>query len=354
MGASYKVFRNDSRPFFIIAKDYSVIKNKPCHLQNINFDNIVIINTRNSPVRVDRLFVDVYWGETLIQSSLVPHSDLGRTANCSYDNDCFHIPSNEGIGISQFFVSFYFAHIADRFEVRIDGDCPSSVSFGLVNYSQKTELSAPFKGGWVQVGNYHDIWSHRMLQNSEFGNDYIQVDAQLRPYAEDLYQTTEHHCYQAPIFSPASGKVVSICNEMPDNLNPYSLIELESVGQKYSEHFPNVGGGNFIVIDHLNGEFSFLGHLAKDSILPKIGDMVVKGERIAFAGNSGSSCISPHLHYQLMSSSDLNEAYTYPYQFENCSCSVFSPQMFHQFKRRQEHIDFFKDVSLQLLSTIFN
>lgn len=351
MEASYKVFRNDSRPFFIIAKDYSVIKNKSCHLQNINFDNIVILNTGKSPVRVNRLFVDVYWGETLIQSSLLSHGALGRTANCSYDNDCFNIPSNEGVGISQFFVSFYFAHIADRFEVRIDGDCPSSVSFGLVNYSQKTELSAPFKGAWVQVGNHHDIWSHRMLKNSEFGNDYIQVDEKLKPYRTNLGQLTEHYCYQAPIYAPASGQVVAVCNDLPDNLRPYNRADLENVVDIYSERVPNVGGGNFIIIDHQNGEYSFLGHLAKGSVLPKIGDMVKKGDQIASVGNSGSSSISPHLHYQLMNSCNLDLAYTFPYKFKDCFCSVFSPDMFEQFERSGEHIDFFNDVTLQLLST---
>ena len=53
------------------------------------------------------------------------------------------------------------------------------------------------------------------------------------------------------------------------------------------------------MIDHGNGEFSQLGHLKQGSVVVKPGDRVRQGQRIAQAGQSGTS-LFPHLHYQLV------------------------------------------------------
>jgi murein DD-endopeptidase MepM/ murein hydrolase activator NlpD len=57
-------------------------------------------------------------------------------------------------------------------------------------------------------------------------------------------------------------------------------------------------GGNYVVVDHLNGEFSWFGHLKQGSISAKIGQLVKQGEVIARMGASGDS-LFPHLHYEL-------------------------------------------------------
>jgi len=59
--------------------------------------------------------------------------------------------------------------------------------------------------------------------------------------------------------------------------------------------------GNYIVIDHGNGEFSHLGHLKPGSVKVAVGDKVRAGQAIAQVGTSGSS-LFPHLHYELAAS----------------------------------------------------
>ncbi len=54
--------------------------------------------------------------------------------------------------------------------------------------------------------------------------------------------------------------------------------------------------GNYVVIEHENGEYLFYGHLK--SILVKKGDIVKKGQVIGYSGNVGWS-IKPHLHYMV-------------------------------------------------------
>jgi murein DD-endopeptidase MepM/ murein hydrolase activator NlpD len=56
--------------------------------------------------------------------------------------------------------------------------------------------------------------------------------------------------------------------------------------------------GNYVVIDHGNGEFSHLGHLKPGSVKVAVGDKVRAGQTLAQVGTSGSS-LFPHLHYEL-------------------------------------------------------
>jgi murein DD-endopeptidase MepM/ murein hydrolase activator NlpD len=61
--------------------------------------------------------------------------------------------------------------------------------------------------------------------------------------------------------------------------------------------------GNYVVIDHGNGQRSLYLHLQKNSVPVRVGDTVAKGQRLGTVGNSGWICGNPgtHLHYQLQS-----------------------------------------------------
>ena len=56
--------------------------------------------------------------------------------------------------------------------------------------------------------------------------------------------------------------------------------------------------GNYVLIDHGNGEFSLGSHLRAGSVRVRPGQRVAAGEVVAEVGNSGSS-LGPHLHYEL-------------------------------------------------------
>ena len=62
----------------------------------------------------------------------------------------------------------------------------------------------------------------------------------------------------------------------------------------------NIGNnwGNTIVIKHLDGLYTKLSHLKKESIKIAKGDYVKKGDSLALVGNSGRSPF-PHLHFQV-------------------------------------------------------
>jgi len=58
--------------------------------------------------------------------------------------------------------------------------------------------------------------------------------------------------------------------------------------------------GNFIEIEHDNGEYSEYEHLKKGSILVKVGDKVERGEVIGYSGATGwLAHLGPHLHFMV-------------------------------------------------------
>ncbi len=61
--------------------------------------------------------------------------------------------------------------------------------------------------------------------------------------------------------------------------------------------------GNYIVIRHGDGLYSLYAHLKKGSLRVADGDTVKAGDIIAEVGNTGMST-APHLHFQLMTTSD--------------------------------------------------
>jgi murein DD-endopeptidase MepM/ murein hydrolase activator NlpD len=56
--------------------------------------------------------------------------------------------------------------------------------------------------------------------------------------------------------------------------------------------------GNFTLLDHGCGEFSFLAHFQQGSVVVRAGHSVHSGQLLGRCGNSGHSS-EPHLHYHL-------------------------------------------------------
>jgi murein DD-endopeptidase MepM/ murein hydrolase activator NlpD len=96
------------------------------------------------------------------------------------------------------------------------------------------------------------------------------------------------YCFDEPILAPADGTVVSVKDGHRDHhrttgwLDPlqYRLL------------------GNYVVIEHTGGEYSFLAHLKKGSVCVSEGEQVVQGEQIGRCGHSGNSS-EPHLHFHV-------------------------------------------------------
>jgi len=128
-------------------------------------------------------------------------------------------------------------------------------------------------------------------------------------------QNSEYPTYNQPIVADGPGVVVIAVDGVPDNT--------PGVVNKYDMH------GNFVVIDHQNGEFSLMAHLIPGSLKVRPGQPVNAGSEIGRCGNSGHSSM-PHLHWQVMTSAHAHMAQGVPPRLlpyeRNGSTSVELPQ----------------------------
>ncbi len=181
-------------------------------------------------------------------------------------------------------------------------------------YETKTALVLPVKGR-VLVWDGHDYHSHhrrmdytlsafrsrRMTTNFQrYGYDFVLVDEQGVMYrgapknSDDWYRgqpddNEEYFAFGQPVYAAGSGRVADVHDGEADNrrVNPIDFTKRETAV-----------GGNYVVIDHLNGEFSWFGHMKQGSIRVKPGQSVKQGEILGLIGASGDS-LFPHLHYEL-------------------------------------------------------
>lgn len=180
-----------------------------------------------------------------------------------------------------------------------------------INYQTKTDLELPFEEEWyVSVGGRTHL---------EGGHHFITRGSGQR-YAYDIGKIVDGSYYSgsggtnedtytfgARLNAPGDGKIIALENDIEDNIRPG--IVNDNINDS------NLGG-NYIMIDHLNGEYSFMAHFKKGSIIVSVGDMVVQGQEVGKAGNSGNSS-GPHLHYHLQNTPNNLDGIGLPAQFKN-------------------------------------
>jgi hypothetical protein len=197
-----------------------------------------------------------------------------------------------------------------------------------VFYETKTDLMIPVRGR-VLVWDGHDYQSHHRrfdytrppfpqlgskTNSQRYGYDLVVVNESGLMYGGDpkdgddwypgkLDRNEDYYGFGVPILATANGRVAALHDGKPDNRR-FNQAELAS------------RGGNYVIIDHLNGEYSWFGHLKQGSISVKIGQEVKQGEIIAQMGASGDA-LFPHLHYELRNGIGAREVEGLPSYFTN-------------------------------------
>ena len=99
----------------------------------------------------------------------------------------------------------------------------------------------------------------------------------------------DYYGFGQPVYAAGAGKVVFVQDAKPDN-RQFEAADLERDERAY--------GGNYVIIDHLNGEYSWFGHLKRGSARVRVDQTVAQGAVIGAVGASGSS-LFPHVHDEL-------------------------------------------------------
>jgi hypothetical protein len=182
----------------------------------------------------------------------------------------------------------------------------ASVEVAPVVYQARAKLQLPISGRMI-VWDGHDLLAHHrrwdylfepirafgfVSNPARYSYDLVPVDATGAMANGDESRNESWIGFRAPVRSPAAGTIAVVVDDQLDNRQ----FDTEDLKRDLMVVY-----GNRIVIDHGNGEFSVLAHLAERSAKVKVGDKVGAGQVIASIGASGSAMF-PHLHYQLQTS----------------------------------------------------
>ena len=198
---------------------------------------------------------------------------------------------------------------------RLPDDCDfiRQVSVTPRAYEGKTALTLPVRGK-VFVWEGHDFYAHHFrvpmgnarvksigitANSNEFASDFIYTDEMGGEYHGDPRKAENWYSYGKPIYAPGAGIVRETANDIPDNW--YKDAKATQIGHPTLPAGKDPKDiGNYVLIDHGDGEFSLLVHMKPGSVTVKPGDTVTQGQQIGQIGFAGDS-LFPHLHYSLMS-----------------------------------------------------
>jgi len=172
-----------------------------------------------------------------------------------------------------------------------------------LDYQTIVELELPFDNEWFVVWGGRTLAEnyHASLSDQKFAIDVVQIE-NGSTFMENGTQNENYYCFGDTIFAPGNGQIVEMKNSVEEN------IPGETNKQQLF--------GNYVIIDHGNGEYSVLAHFMKNSIVVNVGDFVTKGQTIGLTGNSGNST-EPHLHYHLQNKPSISRGKGLPAQFRN-------------------------------------
>ncbi|MCU1446768.1 MAG: peptidase [Cryobacterium sp.] len=188
-------------------------------------------------------------------------------------------------------------------------------------------LSLPFTGRWlVQNSPARRVPSHGSdLFGERYAIDFVGVDDRGRTAAHRDLSTVfgtepaeRFFGFGRPVLAPAAGTVTTVHFGEEDHearrsqfaLVPYALGQAARVRSGRS-----AVAGNHLVIALPDGAgYVALVHLRAGSVRVSVGETVTLGQPMASCGNSGNST-QPHLHLQVMDSTDLSVAHGVPLVF---------------------------------------
>lgn len=214
---------------------------------------------------------------------------------------------------------------------RLPNDCDFEVHTSVTPrlYDTRTALILPLAGK-IFVWEGHDFYAHHfripfsnprvkalgiVADSNNFAADFIYTDDQGHEYRGNPGHVENWYSYGKPIYAPGAGTVIAAANDIPDNW--FEDARATMIGHpKLAPGKDPDDIGNFVLIDHGDGEFSLLVHMKPGSVRVEPGEHVDAGQQVGQIGFSGDS-IFPHLHYSLMEGPHIMKDWGIPAYFSH-------------------------------------
>jgi murein DD-endopeptidase MepM/ murein hydrolase activator NlpD len=148
---------------------------------------------------------------------------------------------------------------------------------------------------------------HRWGLPEAFGYDIVRIGADDRSFRGQGTKFADYYAYGAPVLAAGDGVVVEVVDDQPEDANI-----LRRPGESFDAYGDRMGalqtallkkgdravGGDSVLIDHGNSEYSLYAHLQPTGITVKAGQRVKAGQPLGRLGSSGNTT-EPHLHFQV-------------------------------------------------------
>ncbi|MBM7633022.1 M23 family metallopeptidase [Geomicrobium sediminis] len=169
-------------------------------------------------------------------------------------------------------------------------------------YLPFTDKWFTYWGGDNELVNYHYTSPHQ-----RHAYDFIKHNGR-KSHDGPATKNRSYLAFGKPVIASAPGRVVEAITHVPDN---------KPVG-KMNEKQPL---GNYVVIEHEHGEYSFTAHLQQFSVLVRVGESVKAGQKIGNCGNSGNSS-EAHIHFQVSDGPDFQSSTSLRIQFQTAIAPI--------------------------------
>lgn len=176
-------------------------------------------------------------------------------------------------------------------------------------YAGSIEYSLPFNGEWVVAnGGVDEETSHSWdIYPQRYAYDFLILDDKASSYFGDEKNLNSYYCYGKDVLAPADGTVVAVYDHFSD---------CRILGGGQTDSSASDIGGNRIVIQHAEHEFSTICHLIPQSAAVQVGQQVQRGDIIARCGNSGNTS-EPHIHFQVQNTKNFYSSIGLPIRFKS-------------------------------------
>lgn len=182
-------------------------------------------------------------------------------------------------------------------------------------------LGRPLVGTDWTPGNNPSLHSHHRMGlwvvdgtariSRRYAIDWKKYDRQGNAYSGNGRDVHAYYAYGQKVLAVADGRVVNARDGFPDNV-PKTEAGFETALPVTLDNI----GGNQVVIQSENGQFTAYFHLQPGSVGVKAGDYVRRGQVLARVGNSGDARW-PHLHFQVTDGADVMGSEGLPYLFDS-------------------------------------
>lgn len=202
----------------------------------------------------------------------------------------------------------------------------------MIEMSEPIIVAFPLRGEWLSPNTPGTkIPSHGTNQlGTRYAYDFIQVDWSRKGYP--AYRVSvpqylifgaplnEYYCWRQEVYSPCDGIVVAAADGYEERSRTNLISDMANAYNNAQYFDPKKDdvqsvAGDYIIIEYSDNIYAALCHLQTGSIQVSVGQKVTKGDSIGKVGHSGNS-YAPHLHFQLMDSSDIATANGLPCAFE--------------------------------------